>query len=165
MHEKPSFNNFTPDDQKYFAYLDRLWERLPFENNRIDYIKTIVARSKTMTDYAQNPSNPYRAMKLCEQNDIARTYFLHYVDKLFATPPERTDRAFYLVEMFHIADLSQEKINEIELGEKQQYGETALRTTIEEMLLGESEEKIIQDITDMYDLDIYNAALRFTGQV
>lgn len=165
MHEKPNFSDFSPEDQKYFAYLDRLWERLPFETYRIDYLKTIIARSKTVADYVENPDNPYRAIKLCEQNDIARSYFLYYLDKLFATPPERTDRAHYLFEMFQIADLSQEKINEVELGEKQQYGQTALRTTIEEILLGDSEEKVMQDIIDMYDLDIYDAAHRFAGQV
>jgi len=164
MSEVHDFNGFSPDDQKYFGYLDRLWERLPFESYRIEYLKTVIARSKTVAAYVESPGNPYRAMKLWEQNDISYSHFLYYVDALFDVPPERTDRAYYLAEALHTADLSQEQLNKVQIGQLHLYDTIELRTKVEEILLADSDEKAKQDIVEMFEHGIHSAVHRAMGQ-
>lgn len=134
-------------------------EAAVLESNRRGYMR-VLSHKMAMIDRYFQKKHPGQMMEIAQADEMARTYFLYYLDKVFAGP-ETGNKQVQLAEALAMADITQESINQEQTGQPLARDVDEWQARVAEILLEDDEVKAKQDVIDVYDRDIREVILRF----
>lgn len=168
MSEVPDFlqgidpNTVWELEQQMDAGLEEHNERemTLLESYRQSYMKRLAIKKKEIDVCLDDPSAS-RNFMLSFADEVARSHFAYYVDRLFVAPAT-INKSDQLVEALDMADISQMRLNEQQVGFERVYGDiTELRTMVERILLSDDQKEAAQDIIDLYDRTVREVVSQF----
>jgi hypothetical protein len=137
------------------------YQMTAIEALRESYMAQLAAKMHAIDAYLHNPGLD-KMYWLTMADEVARSHFLYYLDKIFTAPPN-INVPVRLAEALDVADDTQTELNKLQKGKSRIYNMSELRTRIAEIILEDNPEKAKQAITNMYDTDIREVVLQFIG--